>query len=153
MEDADIPDPSDQQTNEDDTSNPYEADALKYLKEHKILELFEQLTATLVYERPDDPRAFMKRHVCELQRVKQNPEDEPLVFIDESNIRSVFGMLDVTGKGHITLPQYKAAMESMAVKQFNPSPAGAELNKIVRETFVREAKAAVKVASATFSDY
>lgn len=140
-------------TDEESTANACEAEALSYLREHKIPQLFEQLTAALVYERPDDPKAFMRRYIRELQRARQNPEDDPPCFLDESNLQSVFGMLDVTNKGHVSLQQYQAAMKSMGVGQFNASPAGAELNKIGRDTFVRETKAAVRAASATFLDY
>lgn len=158
MEDTDTPlEPSEQRGTDEEgstaTTNACEAEALRYLREHKIPQLFEQLTAALVYARPDDPKAFMREHVRELQRARQNPEEDPPCFLDESNLRSVFGMLDVSGRGHVSLQQYRAAMESMGVGQFNASPAGAELDKIGRDTFVREAKAAVKAASATFLDY
>ena len=137
----------------DDTSvNPCETDAVKYLKEHRILDLFENLTAALVFSRPEDPKAFMRKHIEQLQKAKSNPEEEPPSFIDEANIKSVFNMLDITKKGHITREQYLQAMKSMGVGQFNESPAGAELNRISQNTFVRESKAALRAAMATFLD-
>ncbi len=136
-------------------ASPQEQEALQYLKEHKVVELFENLTAALIYSRPDDPKAFMRDYIQKLQKAKSSVEDTEEVpsFIDETNIRSVFGMLDITRKGHISHQQYLQAMQSLGVTQFNRSPAGAELNRINQETFVRESKAAVKAAMLTFTDY
>ena len=139
---------------QNDVSNPHETDTLKYLKEHKIVELFENLTAALVYHRPEDPKTFMREHIQQLQRAKSDPEqaDSPSL-IDESNIRSVFGMLDIAKKGHIAHQQYVRAMDNLGVTHYNQNPAGAELNKITQETFVRETKAALRAATSTFLDY
>ncbi len=139
---------------EGSAANPQQQEVLLYLKEHKIMDLLENLTSALVYSRPEDPRTFMKEYIQQLQKAKSNMEDdEPPMFIDETNIRSAFGMLDITKKGHITHPQYLEAMKSMGVRQFNRSPAGAELNRINQETFVRESKAALKAAMSTYMDY
>lgn len=139
---------------EEQPVNPMEQEVLHYLKEHKVMELFENLTAALIYSRPDDPKAFMRSYIQQLQKAKCSAEDEePPSFINESNICSVFGMLDITRKGHITHQQYLQAMQSLGVSQFNRSPAGAELNRITQATFVRESKAAVKAAMSTFLDY
>ena len=134
-------------------SSPHEAEAAKYLKEHKILELFANLTAALVYHRPEDPKAFTRDYIQQLMRAKANIDEDPPAFIDESNLISVFSMLDITKKGHISHEQYLKAMKNLAVTQYNSNPAGAELNKISQETFLRESKAAVRAAMSTFIDY
>ena len=137
----------------DDGRGPHEEDSTKYLKEHKIIELFENLTAALVYERPEDPKMFVKNHIEQLQKAKSDPDlAEPPCFIDESNLRSIFHMLDITKKGYISCDQYLKAMANMRVSKFNPDPAGAEFNRISLETFVHESKAALRNASATFID-
>ena len=137
----------------DTTAGPHETETLKYLKEHKVMELFHNLTAALVYHRPDDPRVFMRDHIQQLQKAKSDPDENPPTFIDDSNIRSVFGMLDITKRGYITHEQYLEAMKNFGVTQYNQSPAGAELNKINQETFAREARAALRAAMSTFMDY
>ena len=125
---------------------------MDYLKEHCIPELFEQLTAALVYTRPAEPRSFIREHLEQLKKNKDDPEQHnaPSLF-DESNLTSVFGMLDVPGKGHITHAQYTEAMKCIGITRYNHSPAGSEMNKITRATFLREAKAGLNLATQTYS--
>lgn len=133
---------------------PMEAEAARYLKEHKIPELLENLTAALVFNRPEDPKAFMKEYIQQLQKAQSDPtQHNPPLFIDDSNVRSVFGMLDLTHTGFVTHEQYLEAMKSLGVSKFNKHPPGAELNKINRDTFIREANAALKDAATTYVDY
>ena len=135
-------------------SHPQETDTLRYLKEHKVLELFENLTAALVYNKPKDPKSFMREYIQQLQRARSDPDEtDPPSLVDESNIRSVFGMLDIAKKGYISHQQYVHAMENLGVTQYNQNPVGAEMNKISQETLVLETKAALRAATATFLDY
>ena len=129
-----------------------EEEATSYLRQHKIPELLQNLTAALVFHRPEDPKAFMREHIRRLQKAKSDHTQSLPLFIDDSNVRSVFGMLDLTGRGHVTLHQYEEAMKSFGVPDFNREPSGAELNRIHRDTFVREANFALKRAAATFFD-
>lgn len=131
----------------------HEEGAAKYLKDHKIIELFQNLTSSLVYERPEDPKSFMKNHIEQLLRAKSDPDEaDPPCFMDESNLKSIFSMLDVTKRGYITKEQYLQAMSNLGVRKFNEKPAGADLNKVTLETFLRESKASLRDASATYSD-
>lgn len=47
----------------------------------------------------------------QLQKSKTTHMDYPCLF-DDSNIQSVFGMLDPTGSGHISLKQYTEGKHS-----------------------------------------
>ena len=135
------------------TYSSHEEGASKYLKDHKIIELFQNLTAALVYERPDDPKDFMKKHIEQLLKAITDPDEaDPPCFMDESNLKSIFSMLDVTKKGYITKEQYLQALGNLGVRKFNQNPAGADFNKITMETFLRETKASLRDASATFID-
>ena len=138
-----------------DVNGPMEVEAIKYLRQHRIPKLLENLTAALVFHRPDDPRAFMREHIEQLQKAKSDPTQQtPPVFVDDSNVKSVFGMLDLAGNGSVTCEQYLEAMKSLGVKNFNEDPPGAEINKISRDTFVAEANAALKDAATTYlEDY
>lgn len=135
-----------------DANGLMEMEAVKYLRQHKIPKLLENLTAALVFHRPDDPRAFMREHIEQLQKAKSDPTQKPPVFVDDSNVKSVFGMLDLAGNGTVTIEQYLEAMKSLGVTDFNEDPPGAEINKISRDTFVAEANAALKDASTTYKE-
>ena len=49
----------------------------------------------------------MKQFLEKLRDARTAQMNYPCLF-DDSNIRSLLGMLDVTGKGHVTYNQYKA---------------------------------------------
>ena len=138
------------------SSDPYvshEEVASKYLKDHKVIELFENLMARLVYERPEDPKEYMKKHIQQLLKAKTDPDEaESPCLLDESNLKSMYYMLDITKKGYISKEQYLQAMGAIGARKFNENPAGADLNKITLETFLRETKASLRDASATYSD-
>ena len=137
-----------------DSADLHSQQAAKYIKEHKIMELFENLTSALVYEQPEDPKQFMKNFIEQLQKAKSDPDEfDPPSFFDESNLQSVFSMLDITKKGYISHEKYVQAMSNLGVKKFSQNPAGSELNKISQETFIREVKIALRNASATFADH
>ena len=111
------------------------------MTKHKIPELFEVLTASLVYNHPEEPKAFIKTYLKQLQESKKdgnNIRKQP-TFFDESNVVSIFGMLDVNRRGHVSKEQYLQAMETLGITDYNKNPVGGETNKIVEETFVREA--------------
>ena len=134
-------------------NSKHETEASKYLRTHKMMTFFENLTAALVYERPEDPKLYARTFIEKLQRAKNEPDEaEPPTLVDDSNLESVFGMLDVSKKGYITLQQYVKAMESLGMVQFNAKPAGGTVNRINKETFMREAKTALRHTSATFND-
>ena len=54
----------------------------------------------------EDPKAYMKQFLEKLRDARTMQRNYPCIF-DDSNVRSLFGMLDVTGKGFITYEQYK----------------------------------------------
>lgn len=129
----------------------HEMAASEYLTKHRILEFFENLTSALVYEKPDDPRVFAKQFIEKIQTSQKDPDITELpIFIDETNLESIFSMLDITKTGYITRQQYLHAMTSMGLKKFNKSPSGGDFNKISLKTFLREGKAAIRNASSTF---
>ena len=127
--------------------------ASDYLHKHKIMEFFENLTCALVYEKPDDPKAFARKFIEKLQKARSQQDINKLpFFMDDSNIESIFGMLDITHTGFISHEQYLKAMKSLGMKDFNKNPSGADFNKISLQTFMRETKIALRNASSTFKD-
>lgn len=55
--------------------NLHEADAMKYLESHKMIKFFENLTAALVFERPDDPKAYAREFIKKLLNAKNEPDE------------------------------------------------------------------------------
>lgn len=127
-----------------------ELNAERYMREHRIRDLFENLTAALVYERPKDPKLFIKEQLEKLKEARDRGVPPPSL-LDESNILSLFGMMDLTERGFIKLEQYHAGMQSMGAKEYNQTPFGSEIDKISLETFTREAKESLKKAMGTYA--
>ncbi|XP_041072028.1 EF-hand calcium-binding domain-containing protein 10 [Carcharodon carcharias] len=130
-------------------ASPLEREAAEYLAEHQILELLDNLTSLLLYQRPAKPLEFLIGQLEKLNVARQTEKDYPCLF-DESNLDTVFGILDTTRQGHITLRQYREALKTMGVKDFVMEPLGALDNKITLATFKKEAKAGLMKTCATF---
>merc|ERR1711893_315170 len=130
---------------------PRKQEATQYLQKHKIVELFNNLTSQLIYNEPSSPKEFLIEALEKLQKSKMTKREFPCLF-DETNIQSIFGMLDPTGRGFITLQQYREGLLTIGVTNFEQHPPGHDVNKITPDIFAREAKLGLARASATFSD-
>ncbi|KAL3853651.1 hypothetical protein ACJMK2_017181 [Sinanodonta woodiana] len=128
---------------------PRERETREYLEKHRILELFNNVTSKLIYHRPEDPKLYMIDMLEKLEKSRTNKQEHPCLF-DDSNIEAVFGMLDPTHTGMITLQQYTEALTTLGVTQFDPNPEGYETDSINFGTFLAEAREGLSRASATF---
>ncbi|KAJ8302330.1 hypothetical protein KUTeg_021317 [Tegillarca granosa] len=126
-----------------------QVEAHEYLEQHRVLDLFDNITSQLIYSRPEDPKKFLIEILEKLQKSRGTRLDYPCLF-DDTNIQSVFGMLDPTNKGYINKQQYQEALTTLGVKSFNESPEGAEEDKISFDTFLKEARQGLSEASACF---
>lgn len=115
-----------------------EDEAKVYLETHKINDLLTNLTAQLVYHKPEKPKEFIVEFLEKLRKAKV-ASLQPPTLLDEQNFQSIFGMLDPTGKGSITHKQYIEALETLGVKNYDENPDGSVENRIKMETFVKEA--------------
>ncbi|ELU00681.1 hypothetical protein CAPTEDRAFT_78788, partial [Capitella teleta] len=116
---------------------PRKDEALEYLKTHKIEELFHNMTSQLIYNEPSAPKEFLIETLEKLQKSRTTKMEYPCLF-DESNINSIFGMLDPVNKGYITLQQYEEAMTTLGIQNFDQRPPGHDVNKITPDIFMKE---------------
>ncbi|KAL4659411.1 EF-hand calcium-binding domain-containing protein 10-like [Arapaima gigas] len=130
-------------------ATPREREAADYLEEHKIAELMHNLTSLLFFHRPEKPIPFLIAQLEKLQASREGATEPPCLF-DLSNVDAVFGILDPTGQGHVTLVQYREALSTLGIKGFDDFPEGAAADRISLATFKREAKAGLLRSSATY---
>lgn len=127
-------------------------EAAAYLQKHKIYELLGNLTAQLIFTKPDDPKEYMIKYLEKLIKIRdtaKETDDYPSMF-DEKNLKSMFRMLDPCDVGFISHEQYLEAMKSLGAVKFTENPIGAETNEISLQTFLDEAKTGIENALETF---
>ena len=91
--------------------------AEEYLKQHKLLELFDLLSQKLVSERPSDPRAYL---IAELAKLKETKTpSSPMNFFSGQDIETLYSMYDVSGRG-LTRTQCMEAFEALGVRVTMP---------------------------------
>ncbi|KAM3926330.1 EF-hand calcium-binding domain-containing protein 10 [Leptodactylus fuscus] len=117
-----------------------------YLREHKIMELVNNLTSLLLYHRPERPREFLITQLEKLKLARLADMEYPCLF-DESNVDAVFRILDPSGQGYITGTQYIEALKTLGVNVDNLL---APPEKITEEVFKHDVRTHLKKSSATF---
>ncbi|XP_028407453.1 EF-hand calcium-binding domain-containing protein 10-like [Dendronephthya gigantea] len=126
--------------------------AEQYLKKHKILALFENITARLVFERPENPRTLMRDHIRNLMESREFDLDFPCLF-DSSNIKCLFGILDASCGGHIIPEQFRSALEVVgaSIIQEDDVPDLLDNDGIPFDVFLTKMREGISNSSATFA--
>eukprot|EP00395_MALV-II_sp_L67-2_P000022 gene22-73_t len=88
-------------------------EAEEYLKKHRIHELFNDMCASLCFQKPTNVKDFL---VSELKKREANPEKASMLF-EDSEIEAVFRMADLMQVGSITVDQAKQALGSLVNTQ------------------------------------
>ncbi|XP_062610736.1 EF-hand calcium-binding domain-containing protein 10-like [Saccostrea cucullata] len=128
-----------------------DVEAKEYLEEHRVLELFNNMTSQLIYNRPENPKKYMIELLEKLQRSRATKHDYPCLF-DDTNIQSVYNMLDPTNRGFITMQQYREAMSTLGISPVEENIEGANEDKINFDVFLSQARTGLSKASATFKE-
>ncbi|XP_035013639.1 EF-hand calcium-binding domain-containing protein 10 [Hippoglossus stenolepis] len=126
-----------------------ERDAAEYLKRHRIMELLENLSSLLFFYRPEKPTQFLVEQLEQLKMSQESGGQGPNLF-NNSNLDAVLGILDPTNIEHITFAQYKHALTTLGIKDFDECPEGANEDRISYETFKTEAMQGLQRSSATY---
>ncbi|KAJ3395136.1 ATP binding domain 4 [Entophlyctis sp. JEL0112] len=108
-----------------------------YLRKHNIPDTLQQILTALLHQRPDDPRKFIIKKLEEAKNSKARGQS--LLVFSRENLVALFKVFDVTGKGHITLDQYKAAMTDIGACNYDSMPVGYEKDRIMMDDFVDNA--------------
>ena len=111
-------------------------DAKAYLESKGVLRLFQELGTALIYNKPEDPRAFI---IEELKRLKEKEKVQQLgsSIFTETDVETMFGMFDPTGTGFITKDQCKQAFSSLCLQapsEVNDSVSKDEFCKMVADS-------------------
>ncbi|XP_062577972.1 EF-hand calcium-binding domain-containing protein 10-like [Saccostrea cucullata] len=128
-----------------------DVEAKEYLEQHRVLELFNNMTSQLIYNRPENPKKYMIELLEKLQRSRATKHDYPCLF-DDTNIQSVYNMLDPTNRGFITMQQYREAMTTLGISPVEENIEGANEDKINFDVFLSQARTGLSKASATFKE-
>ena len=124
-----------------------------YLEQHKLLPLIENLTSAVLFAQPDDPKEFIANWLQELIDARASNSLTPPSLVEDSNLESLYNMLDITQRGVINAEQYKAAMISLGVESYNTNPLGATNDRISKDTFLNEAQSALTHANSTYLEH
>ncbi|XP_051031251.1 EF-hand calcium-binding domain-containing protein 10 [Phodopus roborovskii] len=96
------------------TEDNRELQAKEYLEKHQIMELLSQLTSFLLFVRPKKPREYLISLLEQLRIAKLTGIGFPF-FMENSNIVSMFEMMDSSGRGCISFVQYKEALKNLGL--------------------------------------
>ncbi|XP_047551429.1 EF-hand calcium-binding domain-containing protein 10 [Lutra lutra] len=91
-----------------------ELEARSYLEKHRIMELLNYLTSTLLFFRPEKPREYLISILERLRIAKVTGVAFPF-FMDHSNIVSMFEMMDTSHKGTISFVQYREGLKTLGL--------------------------------------
>ncbi|XP_036962194.1 EF-hand calcium-binding domain-containing protein 10 [Acanthopagrus latus] len=116
-----------------------ERDAADYLKKHRIMELMDNLTSMLFFHRPENPREFLIEQLEQLKISGQSDVRGPNLF-NNTDLDTVFGILDPANQKYITFAQYKHALTTLGIKDINECPKGVNEDRISRPKACRDAQ-------------
>uniref|UniRef100_A0A7S3ER79 EF-hand domain-containing protein n=1 Tax=Haptolina ericina TaxID=156174 RepID=A0A7S3ER79_9EUKA len=96
------------------SKNDPQIKAEAYMKEHKLMELFELLGQKLVRDKPDDPRSYL---VNVLEEIRHTPDKtSPMNFFTDTDISTLHSMYDHQKNG-ITRAQCREALTAIGLDQ------------------------------------
>ncbi|KAG7281869.1 hypothetical protein CRUP_031118 [Coryphaenoides rupestris] len=107
-------------------ATPRAEEAAVYLEKHKIVELMNNMTSSLFFHRPEDPKEYLIGYLGQLKESKDNCVRGPCLFND-SNLDSVFGVLDPANEGYVTFAQYMEALATLGVSSTTECPEGGKV--------------------------
>lgn len=114
------------------SANDPSLQAEKYMKEHKLMELFELMGEQLMRERPDDPREFLAAKLLPSLKEMTDPTSS-LNFFDPTDVETLFSMYDASSSG-LTQAQCREALNAIGLEK---APVPPELEKLDKNAFMK----------------
>jgi len=87
--------------------------AMEYLSKNKIPEIFEILGSKLAILKPSDPNAFIIEELSKMTATKKRGES--ITLFDEADIKTLFSVFDLTGRGFVSKTQYMRALNYVGI--------------------------------------
>ncbi|GIL84998.1 hypothetical protein Vretimale_9841 [Volvox reticuliferus] len=113
-----------------------------YLENNKIPQLFEAITAELLFYKPEKPREYIVKY---LENAKLTGTS---TLITEQDLDTMFGMFDITKRGVVTAEQANRALQVILGPSADLSEVGvASGAKLSKGEFVDAMAQALKRAS------
>ncbi|CAL8106909.1 unnamed protein product [Calicophoron daubneyi] len=120
-----------------------------YLREHKINELFQNMTSLLIFNQPDYPKRFLREKLIELRDARDKGMDPPLLFTQD-NAESIFNMLDPCESEAIAYERYCHALETLGIRKYDKDPEREENGEVKKERYLEEAVRGLKILATTY---
>ncbi|XP_022911373.1 uncharacterized protein [Onthophagus taurus] len=117
--------------------------AQKYLRLHRIFELYQFLIAHLLSALPENPIQFLLDLLDNCLSFRTGLTMPPLLY-QKKHLEALFKMMDRMGSGYIDLEQYKAGMKSIGVCMVKEELLENPLIAIDKKTFVDDALIALE---------
>ncbi|PNH02943.1 EF-hand calcium-binding domain-containing protein 10 [Tetrabaena socialis] len=103
-----------------------------YLEQNKIPQLFEAITAELLFFKPDAPREHIVKY---LENVKVSGTT---TLINDQDLETMFGMFDITKRGMVTSDQATRALQVILGPSADLADVGVKSGaKLSRDEFVK----------------
>lgn len=115
--------------------------AHKYMTKHNIVALFESMAAALMFDKPEDPRAYLS---AKLSAYKA--DGTAVMPYTNDDLETMFGMFDMMGKGSIKAAQANEAMKVLTGISGSAGKGGPMYDPsapVMKDDFVKLAKDAL----------
>jgi len=121
-----------------------EEDATSYLSEHRLPQVLEELVGRLLFERPEDPEAFLAEQLRAAAAAGAGGAAAAAFFSDD-DLRGMFTLFDPTGRGTVSPEQALAGARSVGVSLTDDdAPSGsADGGGLTEDEFVAWARGCV----------
>ncbi|CAH8505722.1 unnamed protein product [Heterobilharzia americana] len=117
-------------------SCPRKDEVESYLRDHRIIEMFRNLTSLLFFKRPENPKQYLTEQLRQLKAARDEYSTPPSLF-NEINAELIFNMLDPCEKQTIPIDRYQHALETLD-------------EWMSKEMYMKEVKTGLKQLASTY---